>query len=683
MRGTARQLVPLLILSAIGGCGLPTVSEKAVSGFTLGRSQPDPKPADSLALAGVATRESPSEQPDAHPEPAALARETAKTASGILVADESAIRARLERLRQRTAAAAKPKTHRRPQVLISAVQRSPEKPSSNKGPQEVVPPTLAKEQPAEPLQTPKIVQTSARRGAAWFDPSEKEPVTSRWNNDSSEEEVAPPPPDTNRAGFADDGWEVQILAAPKEEPEAPTELLPYGPLEGEPFPTTSQLPALEATGFPVDLPTVLRLTGTQNWAVQLACEKIEQAEAAVTAAEALWLPNLNFGLGYNKHEGQIQATNGDIVDISRGSVFVGAGAKVANAPLNGASGGPARLFVDLPITDALFQPLVARQLACAARFRQNVEFNDAQLEAAMAYFDLVSAQGQVAAVQQNIADAESLLRTTQTFVAAGKAASGEVDRVEVVLANQRQLLVEAQLRLNLASNELIRIIRLDPAQLTADTPLFSADDHLIPIELVPEVSDLEVLIAQGQQSRPEVGELNALVQARVTDVQKEEMRPFLPSVNLGVSGGAFGGGSGGDLDSFSGRVDVDALLVWEVRNLGFGENAARRDRDSLYQQAILRSHQLADRIAAEVREAWHRMRAARQRIELTRTNVDRATRVLEVNLDRIRGLEGLPLEALQALRAVSASRIAYLQAIVDYNKAQSSLLRAVGQPAEQ
>jgi len=60
----------------------------------------------------------------------------------------------------------------------------------------------------------------------------------------------------------------------------------------------AELPADSSrSAFPVDLPTVLRLTGSQNWAIQLAAAQHEQAESAVTAAEALWLPNLNLGIG--------------------------------------------------------------------------------------------------------------------------------------------------------------------------------------------------------------------------------------------------------------------------------------------------------------------------------------------------------------------------------------------------
>ena len=436
----------------------------------------------------------------------------------------------------------------------------------------------------------------------------------------------------------------------------------------------------EPEAFPVDLPTILRLAGGRNWAVQLAGERINQARAKVMAADAMWLPSLNVGVGATKHEGQIQATTGEILDVSRNSLFVGGGAKVASAPLAGGAGGPARLFVDLSIADAIFQPLVARQMSCAAQYQQAVAFNDAQLEGALAYFDLVSAQGEASVSTENLSDAAGLLSMTEAFVAAGKASPAEVSRVQVIVANHQQSVVDAQLKIKLASSKLIRIVRLDPSLLSAEALLFSADDHLWPIELIPEASELGALVAQGQGTRPEVAAQHALAQAQLANNRSQELRPFIPNLNLGVSAGAFGGGVGSDINGLDGRADIDAMLVWEVRNLGFGERAARGETSSRYRQAALRSHQIQDQIAEEVRNAWHRVRAGRQRMDISRDNVSEAVRLVEMNFERIRGLEGLPLEAIQALHAVSEARLSYLRAIVEYNKAQAALLRAIGRP---
>ena len=47
---------------------------------------------------------------------------------------------------------------------------------------------------------------------------------------------------------------------------------------------------------------------------------------------------------------------------------------------------------------------------------------------------------------------------------------------------------------------------------------------------------------------------------------------------------------------------------------------------------------------------------------------------------RTKNLEGLPIEVLDSLRLLARSRYAYLDAIVDYNRAQFELYVALGQP---
>ena len=129
-------------------------------------------------------------------------------------------------------------------------------------------------------------------------------------------------------------------------------------------------------------------------------KRVWTAVARYDAARVLWLPTLNAGIGYTKHDGQIQDTRGGVIDVSRNSLFTGVGAKVGGAPLAGGSGGPARLQVDLSLADAIFKPLAACQLVQAAAARKTATFNDTLLQASLAYIDLVEAQGQLAVAEQ-------------------------------------------------------------------------------------------------------------------------------------------------------------------------------------------------------------------------------------------------------------------------------------------
>src|SRR5262249_28343084 len=135
----------------------------------------------------------------------------------------------------------------------------------------------------------------------------------------------------------------------------------------------------------IDLPTALRLAGANHLQIALAAERVRQAEERLQGARALWLPTLDAGIDYNRHEGQIQDTGGNVVDVRRSSLFIGGGPKLGSDSLNGSNNGPSRLALGLPLADALFAPLAERQTVRASQAAQAVTFNDSLLEVALAY----------------------------------------------------------------------------------------------------------------------------------------------------------------------------------------------------------------------------------------------------------------------------------------------------------
>src|SRR5205814_8832683 len=85
-----------------------------------------------------------------------------------------------------------------------------------------------------------------------------------------------------------------------------------------------------------------------------------------------------------------------------------------------------------------------------------------------------------------------------------------------------------------------------------------------------------------------------------------------PRLRLGVSYGAFGAGTGGQIANGGPRIDFDGVAWWEVRNLGFGERAARDNARAQIQQARMREVEIMDLVAREIVEA-HAQVQARQR----------------------------------------------------------------------
>jgi outer membrane protein TolC len=164
-------------------------------------------------------------------------------------------------------------------------------------------------------------------------------------------------------------------------------------------------------------------------------------------------------------------------------------------------------------------------------------------------------------------------------------------------------------------------------------------------------------------------------------MRREAYACLVPSVILGASFGGFGGGTGDTIGDFGERMDADAIAFWELRNLGFGDRSARDETRSLVRQANVNRMSMLDQVAREVAEAHAQVTFRRQQIDTARQAVDSAASAHSRNIERIKAVQGLPIEVLQSNQALAQARREYLRAIIDHNSAQFTLYRAIGSSA--
>jgi outer membrane protein TolC len=141
-----------------------------------------------------------------------------------------------------------------------------------------------------------------------------------------------------------------------------------------------------------------------------------------------------------------------------------------------------------------------------------------------------------------------------------------------------------------------------------------------------------------------------------------------------------GGGLGDNIANGGDRFDFDAVAYWEVRNLGFGEAAARGQARAGIQQARARQIQAMDAIAREVAEAQAIAESGERQIENSQQAIRSAAESYRRTLERIQDAQGLPIEAIQSVLALDEARREYLRAVADFNEGQFRLQRALGWP---
>jgi outer membrane protein TolC len=428
---------------------------------------------------------------------------------------------------------------------------------------------------------------------------------------------------------------------------------------------------------PITLATALKLVGSRALDVQIADQQVAIASRQLDRAKLLWVPNLVTGIDYFRHEGGQQNFAGDIVRSSRGTFAVGVG---PNAVVS--------------LTDAIYSPLAARQDLKARHAARRTAENDTTLSVAEAYFTAQQARGELAGAMAAQAKAEEVAAKAE-MLAEGLAPPLEASRAKVELARRQQAVATARERWRTASADLVRLLRLEPGTLVE--PVEAA---FLPVTIIDPSAPLDSLIPVALTTRPELAGQQAVVQATLARLKREQMRPLVPSVALrstatnpsgSIGWGGFGGGPNDRMQSFGSRFDLDLQVVWEFDALGLGNKARVGERRAEHLTATLELFRTQDRIAAEVSTAFAQARAAAERMAKAEPALKEAVELVEKSLlgmgqtKRVGDTNTLivrPLEVVTAVQAFAQANADFYAAVADYNRGQFRLYRALGHPTD-
>jgi len=468
---------------------------------------------------------------------------------------------------------------------------------------------------------------------------------------------------------AAEGQDAARPAAPAALPAAPPRARPDAMI-----PTPPSI--LGAEVREIDLNTALRLAGVENPELNLARQRVLEAVAFRQFAAAQILPTLNYGFNYDSHTGVLQQSNGNILSVNRSAVYVGAG---ANAIAAGTVNIPG-VFLGGNIGQGIFAYLTTRQVVVQRDFASVAVRNQVFLQVGLAYSELTRAEGLRAVSLQARDEAREVARITTDYAITGQGREADADRAATELALRENQVLAAEGEILTASAELCRVINLDPS-----IRLHPTDAYLVPLPIVPDPQPIQELIALALLRRPELGERRAAVREALLSLEGAKVLPFSPTLLVGFSAGGFGGGSNlvrPVFGSVSGRTDLDVIGYWTLQNLGVGNVAqikgakARLGASEFQQIAVL------NRVRAEVATAYARTHARFAQIGTSEAAVLASQKGFreDYDLTRAQTRRVLPIELLNNFRLLNTSRRTYLDAIVDYNRAQFELYVALGQP---
>jgi outer membrane protein TolC len=463
------------------------------------------------------------------------------------------------------------------------------------------------------------------------------------------------------------------------------EALPGAKQEGTPASAVAAAPVtppsiLTNEAQSIDLTAALQLAGVQNPEFNVARTRILEAVAMRQLAAAYFLPSINPGLNYDSHTGNLQQSDGNILSLNRSAFYVGAG---SNAVGSGTVNIPGVYFAG-NIGAGVFNYLASRQTVRRREFESTAVRNQVFLQVTWAYSELLRAEGRRAAQTQARDEARVVARLTADFSATGLGRAADANRAVTQLARREADIQAAEAEILVASANLCRLLNLDPT-----IRLHPTDAVVVPQPLVPDPMPLCELIALGMLNRPELEAQRAAIQAALMSLDGAKILPFSPTTLVGFSAGAFAGGSNLVRPLFSGlggRTDLDAVVYWTIQNLGVGNVALIRMANARLKVNQFQQVEILNRVRAEVAEAYARTHARYAQIGIYEEAVRSGYLAFHQDLDRIRFMAAnrvrdvLPIELLNSFDLLANARVEYVDAIVDYNRAQFAMYVALGQP---
>jgi outer membrane protein TolC len=306
-----------------------------------------------------------------------------------------------------------------------------------------------------------------------------------------------------------------------------------------------------------------------------------------------------------------------------------------------------------------------RRLAAAAQDGEQVT-QDVLAAVARQYYGLQEAQARIKIAEEALAAARELARIGRDRETQGAGLKVDVLRAEARVAADEVLLARARKGLRDASVRLALTLRLDPA-----ITLFPMETVVRQQTVVDPEVPLGVLTERAAAHRPDL----AAELRRVAAAENHRRADWAGAVGPSIYGAFEESAIGDRIDDLGNRQIYGGFVGLRLSPASIGQVQAAEAR---LEQARLSVERLRQQIAAEVIATREEALTAQEQIEAGVRGLRAAEAALDLSQVRFKGGVGIGLEVLDAQAALSESRTSLVTAIVAYNAAEVSLLRALG-----
>jgi outer membrane protein TolC len=434
-------------------------------------------------------------------------------------------------------------------------------------------------------------------------------------------------------------------------PQQTPAVLPAGDTEAEAAsPTTPKVLA-------INLDSVFRLAEDQNSQVALARARVSEAMAEKDIADMSWLPRVDIGTVYYRHEGGIANEDGTLTRSSFGTLF-----------------GGLELTSRLDIREVVYQKVNAERLLWQQRGELRRITSETLLDAANTYVDLLAARSGEAIAVSLQKDLTDLLTRGQKLAATEPGARVEVARIQTQLRGRDQAVLELREQAARASVKLAYLLGVDPS-----LTLLPVDTELLPLDLVDVTPPVADMVGRALAVGPGIQEMEGLLALIDQSMQRSRrVASLMPVFEVYMDEGVFGTGPGSRSD-WDNSWNLGVAARWNLTQL-----LTRCDRERALQaktaQAHLAYQDLQAKLTAGVHEAREAILSGREQIRVTKEQITEARRAHKLSDDRLKNnVPGSSAsEVLLSLQALAAGQGTYINVLREYDKAQLRLLVLLG-----
>jgi len=285
------------------------------------------------------------------------------------------------------------------------------------------------------------------------------------------------------------------------------------------------------------------------------------------------------------------------------------------------------------------------------------------------YYKLLQDESNIEIFQKALEQTQSHLKINQQRFDAGVGTKFDVIRSEAEVAQAEQDLISAQNRMRLSQAELANTLGINVL-----TPLIPQDSDIQPKTLIAENSDVSRIFETAAKNKPDIDIAKFNLKA-AKSIRNSTLSQYLPTASVigNISE------SGNKIRDLNQNQSIELLVRWDGgANLGLDGFTKFKSAQAQAKEAKLNLLDAKRQVEENIVNSYWNSKSAKELINAATKQVTAAKESLRLSEVRLANGVGIYTDVISAQLADTQAKTNYLNAVINYNTAQTQLLYDMG-----